>query len=143
MVPEFSAGQAFMLAASDEAIVARKASAKAELSTADYRTFLEKETKTAIRWQEAIGIDVLVHGEFERNDMVHNFGEHLESYVFTSPVTILQWSFVRDDLPRSEVCSQIPLALRDEVTDLEAAGISAIQIEVPALREGLPLRKSD
>ena len=143
MVPAFSAGQAFVLTASDEAIAARKASAKGELSTADYRTFLEKETKTAIRWQEASGIDVLVHGEFERNDMVHNFGEHLESYVFTSPVTILQWSFVRDDLPRSEVCSQIALALRDEVTDPEAAGISLIQIEVPALREGLPLRKSD
>ena len=171
---------------------ARSRFTKGELSAADYQNFLEQETETAIRWQEEIGIDVLVHGEFERNDMVQYFGEQLDGYAFTQsgwvqsygsryvrppviygdisrpvamtvewakfaqsktdkpmkgmltgPVTMLQWSFVRDDLPRSEVCRQIALALRDEVTDLEAAGISVIQIDEPALREGLPLRKSD
>ncbi|WOC14696.1 5-methyltetrahydropteroyltriglutamate--homocysteine S-methyltransferase [Pseudochrobactrum sp. MP213Fo] len=171
---------------------ARSRFTKGELSAADYQTFLEQETETAIRWQEEIGIDVLVHGEFERNDMVQYFGEQLDGYAFTQsgwvqsygsryvrppviygdvsrpvamtvewakfsqsktskpmkgmltgPVTMLQWSFVRDDLPRSEVCRQIALALRDEVTDLETAGISVIQIDEPALREGLPLRKSD
>ncbi len=171
---------------------ARSRFTKGELSASDYQNFLEQETETAIRWQEEIGIDVLVHGEFERNDMVQYFGEQLDGYAFTQsgwvqsygsryvrppviygdvsrpvamtvewakfaqsktdkpmkgmltgPVTMLQWSFVRDDLPRSEVCRQIALALRDEVTDLEAAGISVIQIDEPALREGLPLRKSD
>jgi 5-methyltetrahydropteroyltriglutamate--homocysteine methyltransferase len=145
-----------------------------------------------VRWQEEIGIDVLVHGEFERNDMVQYFGEQLSGYAFTKhawvqsygsryvrppiifgdvsrpkaddgrvvsyaqsltkkpmkgmltgPVTMLQWSFVRDDIPRSETCRQIALALRDEVVDLEAAGIRVIQIDEPALREGLPLRKAE
>jgi 5-methyltetrahydropteroyltriglutamate--homocysteine methyltransferase len=171
---------------------ARAAHAKGALSDADYDTFLRKETEAAVRWQEDIGIDVLVHGEFERNDMVQYFGEQLSGYAFTKrgwvqsygsryvrppiifgdvsrpkpmtvewstyaqslterpvkgmltgPVTLLQWSFVRDDLPRCEVCHQIALALRDEVTDLEAAGIRIIQIDEPALREGLPLRRED
>ncbi|WP_439272253.1 5-methyltetrahydropteroyltriglutamate--homocysteine S-methyltransferase [Pseudochrobactrum sp. HB0163] len=171
---------------------ARSRFSKGDLSATEYQAFLEQETEKTIRWQEEIGIDVLVHGEFERNDMVQYFGEQLDGYAFTQsgwvqsygsryvrppviygdvsrpkamtvewakfagsktkkpmkgmltgPVTMLQWSFVRDDLPRSEVCRQIALALRDEVTDLEAAGISVIQIDEPALREGLPLRKSD
>ena len=162
------------------------------LNDADYDTFLKQETEAAVRWQESIGIDVLVHGEFERNDMVQYFGEQLSGYAFTrhgwvqsygsryvrppiifgdvsrptpmtvawsayaqsltpkpmkgmltGPVTMLQWSFVRDDQPREETCRQIALALRDEVADLEKAGIAVIQIDEPALREGLPLRKAE
>jgi 5-methyltetrahydropteroyltriglutamate--homocysteine methyltransferase len=142
-----------------------------------------------IRWQESIGLDVLVHGEFERNDMVEYFGEQLEGFLFTQngwvqsygsrcvkppvifgdvsrpadmtvrwssfaqaqtnklmkgmltgPVTILQWSFVRDDQPRAVTASQIAWAIRDEVAALEKAGIKVIQIDEPAIREGLPLR---
>lgn len=171
---------------------ARAAHAKGELSYVDYESFLKKETQTAIRWQEEIGLDVLVHGEFERNDMVQYFGEQLSGFAFTKhawvqsygsryvrppiifgdvsrprpmtvawwqyaqsltdkpmkgmltgPVTILNWSFVRDDLARSEVCRQIALAIRDEVMDLEAAGAAMIQIDEAALREGLPLRQSE
>lgn len=176
----------------DEVRAARAAHAKGNVSDADYVDFLRAETALAIRWQEEVGLDVLVHGEFERNDMVQYFGEQLDGYAFTKhgwvqsygsryvrppviygdvarprpmtvawaryaqsltekpvkgmltgPVTMLQWSFVRDDLPRSAVCRQIALALRDEVTDLEAAGIRVIQIDEPALREGLPLRCDD
>lgn len=165
---------------------------KGELSRQGYDDLIRKETEESIRWQEAIGIDVLVHGEFERNDMVEYFGEQLKGYVFsrngwvqsygsrcvkppiivgdvsrplpmtvqwasfaqalttrpvkgmlTGPVTILQWSFVRDDQPRSETAFQIALAIRDEVIDLEKAGIKVIQIDEPAVREGLPLRKAD
>lgn len=165
---------------------------KGELTAEQYDTLLKEETQRTIRWQEEIGIDVLVHGEFERNDMVEYFGEQLEGFVFTKngwvqsygsrcvkppvifgdvsrptpmtvywsqyaqsqtqkwvkgmltgPVTILQWSFVRDDQPRSETCKQIALAIRDEVVDLEKAGIRIIQIDEPAIREGLPLRKAD
>lgn len=175
-----------------EVRAARAAHARGELSYKDYRAYLERETETAIRWQEDIGLDVLVHGEFERNDMVQYFAERLEGYVFTrtgwvqsygsrcvrppiifgdvsrprpmtvdwavfaqsktsrpvkgmltGPVTMLQWSFVRDDIPRAEVCRQIALAVRDEVTDLEKAGIAIIQVDEPALREGLPLRRAD
>jgi 5-methyltetrahydropteroyltriglutamate--homocysteine methyltransferase len=157
-----------------------------------YDKFVEEETERCIRFQEKIGIDVLVHGEFERNDMVEYFGEQLDGFVFsengwvqsygsrcvkppiiygdvsrpkpmtvrwstyaqslsklpvkgmlTGPVTILQWSFVRDDQPRSQTCRQIALAIRDEVTDLEAEGITIIQIDEPAIREGLPLRRAD
>jgi len=171
---------------------ARAAHGKGELSYADYEAFLKKETEAAIRWQEEIDLDVLVHGEFERNDMVQYFGEQLSGFAFTGhawvqsygsryvrppiifgdvsrpnpmtlrwwhyaqslttrpvkgmltgPVTILNWSFVRDDLPRSAVCRQIALAIRDEVVDLEKAGAATIQIDEAALREGLPLRKSD
>jgi 5-methyltetrahydropteroyltriglutamate--homocysteine methyltransferase len=163
-----------------------------KLEAADYERFVEEETERCIRFQEKAGIDVLVHGEFERNDMVEYFGEQLEGFVFTEngwvqsygsrcvkppvifgdvsrskpmtvrwssyaqsltklpvkgmltgPVTILQWSFVRDDQPRSQTCRQIALAIRDEVKDLEAAGIKIIQIDEPAIREGLPLRRTD
>jgi 5-methyltetrahydropteroyltriglutamate--homocysteine methyltransferase len=165
---------------------------KGEISDAEYLKLIRTETEKAIRWQEEIGIDVLVHGEFERNDMVEYFGEQLEGFVFskngwvqsygsrcvkppiiygdvsrpkpmtvgwstfaqslttrpmkgmlTGPVTILQWSFVRDDQPRKDTCMQVALAIRDEVCDLEKAGIKIIQIDEPAIREGLPLRKSD
>ena len=161
-----------------------------KLSDADYETFLEAETERCVRFQERIGLDVLVHGEYERNDMVEYFGEQLDGFAFTKlgwvqsygsrcvkppiifgdvvrpkpmtvrwsryaqsltrrpmkgmltgPVTVLQWSFVRDDQARSETCRQIALALRDEVNDLEAAGIGIIQIDEPAIREGLPLRR--
>ncbi|WP_291006422.1 5-methyltetrahydropteroyltriglutamate--homocysteine S-methyltransferase [Ferrovibrio sp.] len=171
---------------------ARAAHGKGALSEADYTGFLRRETEQAVRWQEEIGIDMLVHGEFERNDMVQYFGEQLAGYAFTKhgwvqsygsryvrppiifgdvsrpkpmtvewsayaqsltsrpmkgmltgPVTMLQWSFVRDDMPRATVCRQIALALRQEVIDLELAGIKAIQIDEPALREGLPLRRSE
>jgi 5-methyltetrahydropteroyltriglutamate--homocysteine methyltransferase len=159
---------------------------------AAYDAFLRSETERAVRRQEALGIDVLVHGEFERNDMVEYFGEQLAGFAFTAngwvqsygsrcvkppviygdvsrpapmtvewsryaqsltnrpmkgmltgPVTILQWSFVRDDQPRSVTCRQIALAIRDEVHDLEAAGLRIIQIDEPAIREGLPLRRAD
>lgn len=165
---------------------------KGKITTEEYDTFLEKEIKDSIHFQEESGIDVLVHGEFERNDMVEYFGEQLRGYTFTKfgwvqsygsrcvkppviygdvsrpkpmtvrwskyaqsltdlpvkgmltgPVTILQWSFVRDDQPRSTTCTQIALAIRDEVLDLEKAGIKIIQIDEPAVREGLPLRKKD
>jgi 5-methyltetrahydropteroyltriglutamate--homocysteine methyltransferase len=171
---------------------ARSAHAKGALTDGQYETFLKEETARTIRWQEEIGLDVLVHGEFERNDMVQYFGEQLAGFAFTKhgwvqsygsrcvrppvlygdvsrprsmtvgwwsyaqsltgkpvkgmltgPVTILNWSFVRDDLPRSESCRQIALAIRDEVLDLEEAGAAMIQIDEAALREGLPLRRSD
>jgi 5-methyltetrahydropteroyltriglutamate--homocysteine methyltransferase len=165
---------------------------KGKITQADYEAFLEKETARVIRWQDEIGLDVLVHGEFERTDMVEYFGEQLSGFIFTEngwvqsygsrcvkppilfgdvertspmtvrwskfaqaqtkkpmkgmltgPITILQWSFVRDDQARAETARQIALAIRDEVTDLEAAGISVIQVDEPALREGLPLRRAD
>jgi len=165
---------------------------KGELTQAQYDQLIEKETEDAIRWQEQVGIDVLVHGEFERNDMVEYFGEQLAGFAFTKngwvqsygsrcvkppiifgdvyrptpmtvrwssfaqgltsklvkgmltgPVTILQWSFVRNDQPRSLTATQIALAIRDEVIDLEKAGIKIIQIDEPAIREGLPLRKAN
>ncbi len=165
---------------------------KGEISAEEYHLMLKQETQDAIRRQEKIGLDVLVHGEFERNDMVEYFGEQLEGFAFTKngwvqsygsrcvkppiifgdisrphpmtvywaefaqsltskpvkgmltgPVTILQWSFVRDDQPREQTCKQIALAIREEVCDLETAGIRIIQIDEPAIREGLPLRKRD
>ena len=165
---------------------------KGEITSAEYDALLKKETEEAIHWQEQIGIDVLVHGEFERNDMVEYFGEQLNGFTFTKngwvqsygsrcvkppiiygdvdrpkpmtvywtqyaqsltknlvkgmltgPVTILQWSFVRNDQPRSVTCNQIAFAIRDEVVDLEKAGIKVIQIDEPAIREGLPLRRKD
>lgn len=170
---------------------ARAAYRSGTLSTARYKDLLRNEIKQAIRIQEEIGLDVLVHGEFERNDMVEYFGEQLNGFLFTSngwvqsygsrcvkppilfgdvsrrqpmtvewavyaqsltklpvkgmltgPVTMLEWSFVRDDLNRAEVCFQVALALRDEVKDLEHAGIRVIQVDEPALREGLPLHKA-
>jgi 5-methyltetrahydropteroyltriglutamate--homocysteine methyltransferase len=158
----------------------------------EYDDLIAQETAKAVNWQEEIDLDVLVHGEFERNDMVEYFGEQLDGFAFskngwvqsygsrcvkppiifgdvsrpkpmtvkwtayaqsltskymkgmlTGPVTILQWSFVRNDQPRSETCTQIALSIRDEVCDLENAGIKIIQIDEPAIREGLPLRKAD
>ena len=160
------------------------------LSAAEYDGFLESEIERVVRFQEEVGLDVLVHGEPERTDMVEYFGERLagvavtkhgwvQSYgsrcarppiiygdvsrpepmtvrwaryaqsltdrpvkgMLTGPITILQWSFVRDDQPRRDTAGQIALAIRDEVRDLEAAGIRVIQIDEPALREGLPLRR--
>lgn len=162
------------------------------LSDSAYEKAMRKEIEQVIRFQEKVGLDVLVHGEAERNDMVEYFGELLGGFAFTQngwvqsygsrcvkppiifgdvarpapmtvawsayaqsltekpvkgmltgPVTILQWSFVRDDQPRETTCRQLALALRDEVVDLEAAGIAVIQIDEPAFREGLPLRRAD
>jgi 5-methyltetrahydropteroyltriglutamate--homocysteine methyltransferase len=170
----------------------RNALGLGQLSAEEYRAAIEREIERAIRFQEEIGMDVLVHGEFERNDMVQYFGEQLEGCCFTTsgwvqsfgsrcvrppiiygdverkapmsvelsayaqsltprpvkgmltgPVTILQWSFVRDDQPRRETALQIALAIRDEARDLEAAGLRVIQIDEPAFREGLPLRRGD
>lgn len=157
-----------------------------------YNEQMKREIADCIRYQEEVELDVLVHGEAERNDMVEYFGELLDGFAFTrfgwvqsygsrcvkppiifgdvqrpapmtvewaryaqsltdkpvkgmltGPVTILQWSFVRDDQPRADTCRQIALALRDEVQDLEQAGIQVIQIDEPALREGLPLRQGE
>lgn len=161
------------------------------LDLAGYKAAMRSEIARSVREQEALGLDVLVHGEAERNDMVEYFGEQLDGYVFsqfgwvqsygsrcvkppilfgdisrprpmtvdwityaqsltrkpmkgmlTGPVTILNWSFVRDDQLRSASCRQLALAIRQEVLDLERAGIRVIQIDEAALREGLPLRKS-
>ena len=171
---------------------ARADHGKGAIDDAAYERFLREETARTVRWQEEIGLDVLVHGEFERNDMVQYFGEQLSGFVFTKaawvqsygsrcvrppilygdvsrpkamtvewwryaqslterpmkgmltgPVTILNWSFVRDDQPRSETCRQIAFAIRDEVVDLETGGAPIIQIDEAALREGLPLRRAD
>ncbi|PWK23894.1 methionine synthase (B12-independent) [Arcicella aurantiaca] len=176
----------------DEVRTLRAKLKKGVLSEAEYENLIEKEIEKSIHWQEEIGLDVLVHGEFERNDMVEYFGEQLSGYVFTQngwvqsygsrcvkppiiygdverptpmtvkwssfaqsktnklmkgmltgPITILQWSFVRDDQPRRTTAFQIALAIRDEVLDLEKAGIKVIQIDEPAIREGLPLRRAD
>ncbi len=170
---------------------ARASFKKGELSLADYETAMKKEIEYVVRKQEELDLDVLVHGEAERNDMVEYFGELLDGFAFTKfgwvqsygsrcvkppvifgdvtrpepmtvrwsqyaqsltkkvmkgmltgPVTILQWSFVRNDIPRSTVCKQIGVALSDEVLDLEKAGIKVIQIDEPAIREGLPLKRA-
>eukprot|EP01033_Poteriospumella_lacustris_P013120 gene13121-9396_t len=169
----------------------RAAFDKGQIDQATYDSFVQNEIKQSIRWQEEIGLDVLVHGEFERNDMVQYFGEQLQGFTFsrygwvqsygsrcvrppilygdvsrpasmtvawwkyaqsltdrvvkgmlTGPVTILQWSFVRDDQSRADTCRQIGLAIRDEVLELEANGAKVIQIDEAALREGLPLRRA-
>jgi 5-methyltetrahydropteroyltriglutamate--homocysteine methyltransferase len=160
------------------------------IDRAEYDRRMRAEVERVIRFQEEVGLDVLVHGEPERNDMVQYFAEQMEGYVFTQnawvqsygsryvrppiifgdvsrprpmttdwiafaqaltekpvkgmltgPVTMLQWSFVRDDQPRSETCEQLALAIRDEVADLEAEEIKVIQVDEPAIREGLPLRR--
>ncbi|WP_193015756.1 5-methyltetrahydropteroyltriglutamate--homocysteine S-methyltransferase [Proteus sp. FME41] len=165
---------------------------KGNIDTAAYRTNISEHIKQAISEQETLGLDVLVHGEAERNDMVEYFGEHFDGYVFTQngwvqsygsrcvkppviigdisrpeaitvdwatyaqsltekpvkgmltgPVTILCWSFPREDVTRETIAKQIALALRDEVDDLQKAGIGIIQIDEPALREGLPLRRDE
>ena len=165
---------------------------KGEIDTAAYDALMREEIALCVREQEELGLDVLVHGEAERNDMVEYFGEQLDGYVFsqfgwvqsygsrcvkppilfgdirrphamtvawirhaqsltgkpmkgmlTGPVTMLNWSFVRDDQPRAATCRQLALAIRAEVQDLEAAGVSIIQIDEAALREGLPLRRAE
>ena len=165
---------------------------RGEITGEAYEEAIRREIEKVIRLQEELGLDVLVHGEPERSDMVEYFAQQLEGFAFTEhgwvqsygtryvkppiiygdvcrphpmtvrwiayaqsltskpvkgmltgPVTILQWSFVRDDQPRELTCRQIALAIRDEVQDLEAAGIRVIQIDEPAFREGLPLRRSD
>ena len=170
---------------------ARASFKRGELAQPDYEAAMRREIGEAVREQEALGLDVLVHGEAERNDMVEYFGEQLDGFAFsangwvqsygsrcvkppvlfgdvarpapmtvawsayaqslstrpmkgmlTGPVTILQWSFVRDDQPRATTALQIALAIRDEAADLEAAGIGILQIDEPALREGLPLRRA-
>jgi 5-methyltetrahydropteroyltriglutamate--homocysteine methyltransferase len=170
----------------------RAAHKHGHIDQSQYDTFLRQATEHCIREQERIGLDVLVHGEFERNDMVEYFADFLQGFAFTEngwvqsygsrcvkppviygdvsrphamtvewssyarsltdrpmkgmltgPITILQWSFVRDDIPRQQTAWQIALALRDEVQDLEKAGLPIIQVDEPALREGLPLRRSD
>lgn len=164
---------------------------KGDLTLEQYESEIEKATINVIRWQEELGLDVLVHGEFERNDMVEYFGEQLDGFLFTKngwvqsygsrcvkppvifgdvsrpknmtvrwttfaaaqtnklmkgmltgPVTILQWSFVRNDQSRDLTTNQIALAIRDEVLALEKAGVGIIQIDEAAIREGLPLRKA-
>ncbi len=171
---------------------ARAAWRAGHMTNQAYQDFLKTETHRCVERQEVIGLDVLVHGEFERTDMVEYFGEQLDGFAFTEngwvqsygsryvkppiifgdvsrpqamtvewsayaqtltkrpvkgmltgPVTILQWSFVRDDQPRRETCLQIALALRDEVADLERAGLTMIQVDEPAMREGLPLRRQE
>lgn len=170
---------------------ARAAFKKGELSAADYDAAMKKEIAYCVEMQEKLGLDVPVHGEAERNDMVEYFGEQLQGYCFTQfgwvqsygsrcvkppiifgdvsrpepmtvywstyaqtltnrpmkgmltgPVTMMKWSFVRNDIPLSEVCKQIALALNDEVLDLEKAGIKVIQIDEPAIREAMPLKKA-
>ncbi len=170
---------------------ARAALKKGDWTAAQYEEFCRQEIERTVRFQEEIDLDVLVHGECERNDMVEYFGEQLDGFAFTrngwvqsygtrcvkppiifgdvgrprpmtvswsryaqsltkrpmkgmltGPITILQWSFVRDDQPRRDTALQIALAIRDEAADLEAAGIGVIQIDEPALREGLPLARS-
>jgi len=168
----------------------RRRFAKQEITEKAYTDFIHESIASSIRWQNEIGIDVPVHGEFERNDMVEFFGEKLNGFAFTQngwvqsygsrgvkppvifgdisrkepmtvaiskytqsltnkpvkgmltgPVTILQWSFVRNDQPRQTTTAQIALAIRNEVLDLEKAGLSIIQIDEPALREGLPIQQ--
>ena len=170
----------------------RAAFKQGRLSETEYRDRMKAEIRLVVERQEELGLDVLVHGEPERNDMVEYFGEQLAGFAFTrngwvqsygsrcvkppvlfgdvwrpgpmtlewiryaqgltdkpmkgivtGPITILQWSFVRDDQPRSETAMQIALAIRDEVLDLESAGTRVIQIDEPAFREGLPLRRSE
>ena len=165
---------------------------RGEMGHLDYLNRMRDEVRLVVQKQEEIGLDVLVHGEPERNDMVEYFGEQLWGYAFTAngwvqsygsrcvkppfiygdvyrpeamtvgwsefaqsltdkpmkgmltgPVTMLQWSFVRDDQPRDQTALQIALALRDEVVDLEKAGIGMIQIDEPAFREGLPLKTAN
>ncbi|WP_242225317.1 5-methyltetrahydropteroyltriglutamate--homocysteine S-methyltransferase [Bacillus cereus group sp. BfR-BA-01380] len=170
----------------------RKQWRSGDISNEQYEQFIEEETKKWIQFQEEIGLDVLVHGEFERTDMVEYFGEKLAGFSFTrngwvqsygsrcvkppviygdvafingmtvketafaqsctnkvvkgmltGPVTILNWSFVRNDIPRKEVAYQIGLALRHEIKLLESSGIRVIQVDEPALREGMPLKEKD
>jgi 5-methyltetrahydropteroyltriglutamate--homocysteine methyltransferase len=174
----------------DEIRQTRAKEKRGEIDWLTYKEAMEGEIEKVIRFQEDVGLDVLVHGEPERNDMVQYFGEQMEGYVFTEnawvqsygsryvrppiifgdvlrpsqmtldwishaqslttkpvkgmltgPVTMLEWSFVRDDQPLADTCKQLALAIRDEVEDLEESGVQIIQVDEPAMREGLPLRK--
>lgn len=169
--------------------VQRNKFTKGEITEDEYNKFIEKEIQDVVKFQEEVGLDVLVHGEPERNDMVQYFGERFKGFAFTQngwvqsygsryvrppiivgdisrpapvsvreskyaqsitskpmkgmltgPVTILRWSFPRDDVTQRDQALQLGLALRDEVNDLEAAGVAVIQVDEPAIREGLPLR---
>ena len=171
---------------------ARAAFGKGELTAEQYEDEMKAEIRRVVELQERIGLDVLVHGEPERNDMVQYFAENLDGFavtqngwvqsygsrctrpsilwgdvsrprrspssgrstrsrsptkpikgMLTGPVTILAWSFVRDDQPLGDTANQVALALRDEIADLEAAGIAVVQVDEPALRELLPLRETD
>ncbi|KAF8948579.1 methionine-synthesizing 5- methyltetrahydropteroyltriglutamate--homocysteine methyltransferase [Haplosporangium gracile] len=121
--------------------LARAKFTKGEIDAAAYHDFIKKEIAFCVKEQEQLKLDVLVHGEAERNDM--SLTSKPMKGMLTGPVTCLQWSFVRDDIPRSVVCTQLALAIRDEVMDLEKAGIAHIQVDEPAIREGLPLRSVD
>jgi 5-methyltetrahydropteroyltriglutamate--homocysteine methyltransferase len=174
----------------DEIRQTRAKEKRGEIDWETYKEAMQADIEKVIRFQEDVGLDVLVHGEPERNDMVQYFGEQMEGYVFTEsawvqsygsryvrppiifgdvlrpsqmtvdwityaqsltdkpvkgmltgPVTMLEWSFVRDDQPLADTCKQLALAIRDEVEDLEEAGVQIIQVDEPAIREGLPLRK--
>jgi len=176
----------------DEIRAARRNLREGRIDADAYERFIRSQVDEVVAFQEEIGLDVLVHGEPERNDMVEYFGQQLAGFAFsangwvqsygsrcvkppilfgdvsrpaamtvdwwryaqsrtekpmkgmlTGPVTILQWSFVRDDQPRSETCTQIGLAIQDEVLDLEAAGAAIVQVDEAALREGLPLRAAE
>ncbi|MFP4363575.1 MAG: 5-methyltetrahydropteroyltriglutamate--homocysteine S-methyltransferase [Spirochaetia bacterium] len=165
---------------------------KEKLTQSEYQSFLQEKTREAVEWQVKTGLDVLVHGEFERNDMVEYFGEQMEGFLFTKngwvqsygtrcvkppiiykdisrtapmtvsmtefaasvtekpvkgmltgPVTITKWSFAREDLPVKETAFQLALALAEEIQDLEKAGIRIIQVDEPAFREALPLKKAE
>jgi 5-methyltetrahydropteroyltriglutamate--homocysteine methyltransferase len=189
-LPTFPATTIGSFPQTDEIRAARRQLREGEIQLAEYEDRMRAEIDRVVAFQEEIGLDVLVHGEPERNDMVQYFGEQIEGYAFTEkawvqsygsryvrppiifgdvsrpapmtvdwityaqtktdlplkgmltgPVTMLEWSFVRDDQPRSETCEQLALAIRDEVADLEEAGIPIVHVDEPAIREGLPLRR--
>jgi 5-methyltetrahydropteroyltriglutamate--homocysteine methyltransferase len=189
-LPTFPATTIGSFPQTDEIRTVRRQLREGEIELATYEERMRAEIDRVIAFQEEIGLDVLVHGEPERNDMVQYFGEQMLGYAFTQnawvqsygsryvrppiifgdvsrpvpmtvewigyaqsrtekpvkgmltgPVTMLEWSFVRDDQPRSQTCEQLALAIRDEVADLERAGISVIHVDEPAIREGLPLRR--
>ncbi|KDQ64601.1 hypothetical protein JAAARDRAFT_28241 [Jaapia argillacea MUCL 33604] len=191
-LPKFATTTIGSFPQTKEIRAARAKFTKGEITQEQYDEFIKKEIESVVRFQEKVGLDLLVHGEPERNDMVQYFGEQLTGFVFTQnawvqsygsryvrppiivsdvsrpgpmtvfwssyaqsitqkpmkgmltgPVTILNWSFPRADVSRELQAKQLALALRDEVLDLEKAGIQAIQVDEPAIREGLPLRRSD
>jgi 5-methyltetrahydropteroyltriglutamate--homocysteine methyltransferase len=191
-LPELPATTIGSYPQTDEIRAARRDLRSGDLDPAAYEQFIRGQIDEVVAFQEEIGLDVLVHGEPERNDMVEYFGQQLAGFAFsangwvqsygsrcvkppilfgdvsrptamtvewwryaqsrtekpmkgmlTGPVTILQWSFVRDDQPRAETCTQIGLAIQDEVLDLEAAGAKVVQVDEAALREGLPLRAAE
>ncbi|GAM82935.1 hypothetical protein ANO11243_009210 [Dothideomycetidae sp. 11243] len=188
-LPEFPTTTIGSFPQTQEIRIQRNKFTKGEITAEQYEKFIEKEIQEVVKIQEDLGLDVLVHGEPERNDMVQYFGERLDGYVFTThawvqsygsrcvrppiivgdisrpapmtvkeskyaasitkkpmkgmltgPITCLRWSFPRDDVHQSVQAQQLALALRDEVVDLESAGVYVIQVDEPALREGLPLR---